>query len=138
MACIQVNTFSWKVTNAASTVATGGSGGGKANFGNLMITKTIDSATTPLFTACAGGVHIATGTLSLVKAGSGGQPYFKADMTEVFITSQELDGPNTETAVEVLTMSYRSIQFTYLVQGTTGTVTAKGVGGWNVATNAKM
>ncbi len=49
--------------------AAGGGGGGKASFQSFSFSKKTDSASPTLFQACVTGAHMATGTVSLRKAG---------------------------------------------------------------------
>src|SRR5580704_239160 len=49
--------------------AAGGAGGGKSSFQSFSFSKKTDSSSPQLFQACVTGAHLATGTVSLRKAG---------------------------------------------------------------------
>jgi len=134
---IQINSFSFGGTNL-STVGLGtGSGAGKVNLGPISFTKHPDKASVKLFVDMCTGTHIATAKLSAVKAGASQQAYLTLDMTEVFISSFTTSAA-TEMPVESVSLSYKSIQYTYYAQNPDGSVVASGVGGWDLAKNRKM
>src|ERR1039458_4726967 len=68
--------------------ASGGAGAGRAGFSAFSFMKKTDSASPLLFNACCQGTHIATGMLTLRKAG-GEQPveYLKYTFGQVFVES---------------------------------------------------
>ena len=135
---IQLSAYNFSGSNASSVAAgTGGSGVGKVSLGTINVTKQTDSASVKLFLNLCKGTHIATGLLSAIKSGGGGKPYLTLQLTEVFITSFQLDS-SSETPVERLSLSFRSIQVSYFAQNPDGTMVAKGVGGWDVARNAAL
>ena len=83
---IEVLSFSWGVTNAATSDAGGGGGVGKATFQDLSIVHKIDKASPKLLQACATGTHLKEATITHRKAGKGQQEFLIIKMNDVIIT----------------------------------------------------
>src|SRR5258705_1639974 len=87
---IEVLSFSWGVTNAASVAAGTGAGAGKASFNDLSFVHTIDKASPVLMQACATGTHLKEATITHRKAGKGQQEYLIVKMSDIIITGVSL------------------------------------------------
>src|SRR4051812_34585062 len=71
---IEIETYSWGLTQSGSIASGGGGGGaGKASFQDVHFTSLTSKASPLIAKACATGQHIAKAQLSLVK--SGGSPF---------------------------------------------------------------
>src|SRR5271170_7751587 len=67
----QLESFSFSLKNAVTIGSQSmGAGAGKAEFENFKFTKTIDSGSSVLFSACATGKHVDAAVLVLRKAGA--------------------------------------------------------------------
>jgi type VI secretion system secreted protein Hcp len=88
---INVESFSWGVSNA-STIgsATGGGGAGKATFGQLHITTPSQVSSPKLFAACATGAHFPNATIQVRKSNQ--ESFLKFELKEVVITSFNMSG----------------------------------------------
>ncbi len=122
--------------------ATGGAGGGKAEFPAFTIKKLVDSASPNFFRNCVAGAHYKTVTLACRKAGgdpsSAGRPYIKYTFGTVFTTKVEWahddDGPT-----ESIEFMYGSLKIEYFVQNKDGTMaTVPKMQGWSVLTNKAL
>jgi type VI secretion system secreted protein Hcp len=132
---IALSSFSWggeQVTSISTAAA--GHGAGKVTIHPLVVTKTFDKASVPLFKSLTIGTHAATATLSAVKAGANRKPYIKVDLKSVFVTSYVVTASD-EIPIESVTLSYEQITIEYFSQDDKGTVTSTGKAGWNVTTN---
>ncbi len=118
------------VTNTPGGVFGGGGGSGRAEFGPLVITKTVDRATPKLFVACATGVHIAQVQVDWIRKGhrpGSDEVFFTAllqDVTIIAVRSglPNQNDPNSEPhgPVEQISFNFGKIQWTYfLPDGTT-------------------
>ena len=84
---IDVESFSWGVSQTGSLATGGGSGAGKAQFQDLQISTNMSKASPLLFKACATGEHIKEATLSGRKAGDGkgSSDYLVIKMNDVLV-----------------------------------------------------
>jgi type VI secretion system secreted protein Hcp len=128
---IQVLSFSWGAHQVSSVAGTGGSGAGKADLSDFSIMKTYDKASPKLFKSLVKGTHIATGTLSAVKAGADGKPYLKIDFQELFVTSQQISA-SSEIPTESVSFSYNQIKIDYSAQDEKGNLQSTGAVTWNL------
>jgi len=123
--------------------ATGGGGGGKAEFDEFTITKNVDSASPNFFLNCVTGTHYNKVSLYCRKSGGSGdlsgKPYLTYTFATVFTTSVKWkhgdEGPK-----EDITFKYGSLVINYQPQDATGSLTnapAK-TSGWSVLTNKKF
>lgn len=143
-AAFELKDWSFKVSNK-STIgsATGGAGGGKAEFGEFTISKLVDSASTDFFRNCVAGAHYLKVCLACRKAGgdpsSAGLPYLIYTFSTVFTTEVSWkhsdDGPT-----EDITFVYGSVKIDYLPQKPDGTLdtSKKKTQGWSVITNKAL
>jgi type VI secretion system secreted protein Hcp len=132
---IPLLSFSHGGEQASSIAAgTGGHGAGKVTVHPMTITKPVDKSSVPLFKALTLGTHIATGTLSAVKAGANRKPYLKIDLKSVFVSSYMVSAVD-ENPVESISLAFEQIKIEYFAQDDKGTVTSTGSASWNTATN---
>jgi type VI secretion system secreted protein Hcp len=116
-AAIEVSSFQWDMTSPVNS-STGGSAG-RRRLGEFTITKTTDTTTPLLYKACASGMHISTGVLSVVPAvQTGPQVFLRYTFTDVFVSSinwgDNQGGP--ERPVESLSFVFESTVIDYLTQ----------------------
>jgi type VI secretion system secreted protein Hcp len=137
---MQMQAFSFEVDNPTSIgSATGGAGSGKVKFNALKITKEVDSASPQLFAACCSGTHLASATLSLVKAGATGKEaaYVTFDMKVIFISDIVMSLDDL-TPKEVVSFMFGSLLYTYKTQSETGVMTPASAKGWSILTNSAL
>ena len=106
---IELNSWSWGVTNGGSAYSTtSGAGTGKVSFHDLSFTKKVDAASPKLFLHCAKGTHFQKVTLTSRKAGETPQEYLVITLEEVLITSIQLagSGPGDEIPSEQVTLNF--------------------------------
>jgi len=132
---IQIMSWSWGGSQTSSVAGTGGSGAGKVSLDHFSIMKTFDKASVPLFKALCGGTHLATGTFTANKAGTGGKPYLKVDFKELFVTSIQTSG-SSEVPMESITFSFSEIKVQYSTQDEKGTATLANQFTYNATKNS--
>ena len=120
---IEVLSFSWGVTNAATIGAGGGAGAGKATFQDLSFVHTIDKASPLLLKACATGAHLKEATITHRKAGKGQQEYLIIKMNDVIITGV-VHGGSGEGSSETVSLAFAKVDFEYKPQKLDGTLDA--------------
>lgn len=130
---IEIHSWSWAVNNASGAASGGGSGKGKATGADLVFVHNYDKASPVLAKNCVGGKHFKDLVLTCRKAGDGQQDYLKITLKEVFISSVQPSGSQGGDVVEIVSCSYKDVEFTYKVQDDKGAPKGESKFGWNVA-----
>jgi len=136
---IQIESFSWGLNQTGSMSHGTGGGAGKVSVHDISITKNLDKSSPELMLSCCNGKHIATGLLTVRKAGEKPLEYMKIKLTDILISSVQNAGhPSQDTLTESLTLNFSKFQVEYQPQGKDG----KALGGpvmmgWDVKANVK-
>jgi type VI secretion system secreted protein Hcp len=137
---IEIQRFSIGVANP-STVGSGtsGSGGGKATFDTLRVTKFVDKSSPILLQMSASGDHFDTAQLTIRKAG-GKSPleYLIYTFTQVYIDSIKTlgeSGTAQDRPMDEVSFSYASVHVKYVPQKPDGTGDSPVEGGWDLVRN---
>ena len=121
---IEVLSWSWGVTNAATRAAGTGAGAGKASFHDLSFTHKIDKASPVLMKSCATGQHIKEATITLRKAGKGQQEFLIIKMNDVLVTAvSDADGAEAG-PVESVSLAFAKVDVEYKPQKADGSLDA--------------
>jgi len=118
--------------------AAGGAGGGKASFQSFSFSKKTDSSSPQLFQACVTGAHLATGTVSLRKAGGTALVYLTYGIKIAFVESVSWSGSTggDDSPMEHVSVSFGVLTVDYQPQDKTGAPKGGAVhGGWDVTIN---
>jgi type VI secretion system secreted protein Hcp len=121
---IEVLSFSWGVSNAGSMGYGSGGGEGKASFHDLSFTHKIDKASPVLMQACATGVHLKDGTITVRKAGKGQQEFLVIKMNDVIITSVTHGSAGSDGASENVSIAFAKVAVEYKPQKADGSLDA--------------
>ena len=121
---IEVLSFSWGVTQAGSSPASGGSGTGKAIFQDLVIVHNIDKASPKLLEACATGQHLKDATITHRKAGKSQQEFLVVKMNDVIITAVTHGGTAGQPSAETVSVAFAKVDFEYRPQKPDGSLDA--------------
>ena len=137
---IDLASFSWGAANAGTHGAGGGGGAGKVSIQDLHVVKHTDKASTKLFLFCASGKHVATGLLTVRKAGGDQQEYLKIKLTDILVSSYHVGGTNSGEVIptEQVSLNFAKIQVDYSPQKADGTLDAALSAGWDVKANVKV
>src|SRR5436190_7693794 len=92
---IEIESFSWGVSQTGAHSSGGGGGAGKASFQDLHFTTRVSKASPLLFKRCATGQHIQKATLFVRKAGGQQQDYMTITLTDVLVSSYRV-GPDED------------------------------------------
>lgn len=135
---IDVLAFSWGVSNAGSPGGGGGGGAGKAVFEDLLVVARTSKASPKLWLACATGQHVKTAVLTCRKGSGKSQAEFlKIKLTDVLITSYEIDGSDEEPPLDQVALGFAKVETEYVAQDPTGKLQPSVKAGWDVKKNAK-
>jgi type VI secretion system secreted protein Hcp len=110
---MEVTSWSWGVTNTADTSGGGGGGVGKADIHDLSFTKVIDKASPRLVVLAAGGVHVPSATLTVLRPGKSGLPYIQYKLTNVIVTSVQQAGSGDSQPLESVSLAFSKITVQY-------------------------
>ena len=135
---IELMSYSWNVSNPVQASPSNvGRTTGRPNFGELVVTKKLDSTTPILNDDCASARNLGTITLKLARqdeqAGEN-LVYMKYELKETLVSSVSVGGGG-DIPIETVTFNYAAINWIYVSQKTeagTGETVARG---WDLATN---
>jgi type VI secretion system secreted protein Hcp len=136
---IDLLAWSWGQANSGTFHQGSGGGAGKASFHDLSVTKFVDKASPDLYSACASGKHIASGTLVVRKAG-GENPveYMTITLDQILVSSVSTGGTQGEERLtENISLNFAKIKVEYKTQDSGGKSGAGGTFSWNIAANSK-
>lgn len=116
---IAASSIHMDLKNIGGTTATGGATAGKAQFGDFVITKPVDSASPQLFMNCATGKLIRTAVISLLAPGDQPVEFLKYTLSDVLISSVSVSASG-EAPTEQVTLAYSRIEIEYKPIGPDG------------------
>jgi type VI secretion system secreted protein Hcp len=134
---IDVLSWSWGMSNSGTAHLGSGAGAGKVNVQDMSITKYVDSASCDLMKICCNGKHLATGKLTVRKAGETPVDYLTVDLTEILVAACTTGGIGSDDRMtENVTLNFRQFQIKYKKQTDTGGSEDAGDTTWDIALNA--
>lgn len=123
---LEIDSFSWGVTNSGSMGRGGGGGTGKAEFQDVHFTKQTDKSSPLLMKAAASGEHIKKAVLTARKAGGkGGQvDYLKITLEDVMVSSFQSAGNagNSSIPNDSFSLNFTKIKYEYMPQKADGSL----------------
>lgn len=137
---IEIESFSFGGTNAASFASGGGGGTGKVALQDIHFVKRIDKASVKLFTAMCTGEHLKSAILIVRKQGKDQQEYLKITLSDCLVSSYQNGGSAGAGVVPMdqLALAYSKIEYSYKEQKPDGSLGGEVVGGWDLKTNKKV
>lgn len=136
---IDILSWSWGMSNTGSAHMGGGSGTGKANVQDMVVTKYIDKASVPLVQALVTGTHYKTGSLVFRKAGGSQVEFYKIDLTEILVSNISLGMSNSDDkGTENVALNFKTFKLTYSAQKADGTLDGSIDFGYDLAANDKL
>ncbi|WP_372797446.1 Hcp family type VI secretion system effector [Pontiella sp.] len=133
---IDVLSWSWGLSNSATTHISGGGGAGKASFKDLTVTKYLDKSSPALMTRISDGRHIPSATLVVRKVGSDPLEYLTITMTDIIVTSLSTGGSGGEDRLtENITLNFAEVEVEYIPQKIDGSTEQSVEFGWDIQAN---
>ena len=137
---MQVEDFSWGLTNSAHGSG-GGGGAGKVKFHDISVTKPLDTASPKLFQMCATGEHIKKAELFVRKAGGAGADYLHITLTDVLVSSYHVGSqqPKGPGETETISLNFAKYEEQYTPTRPDGSAAGGAVGAsYDLKTNKKL
>jgi len=137
---IQLDSFSFGVSQTGTSGTGGGAGAGKAHFQDVHLSKKVDKATPNLIKACATGQHIANAVVVFRKAGGQQEEYFTIKFKDILVSSvQGSDSGGVDgILMEQVSLNFTSVQYIYKEQAKDGTLKGTVDFGYDVKKNQKL
>ncbi len=133
---IDINSFSWGISNSGPVGSGGGGSSGKAIFAPLSWTQQLDKSVPSLFLAVASGTHFKNATLDVQQSGvKSSGVFFQMSFDDVIVTSLGLSGAGDVPSVNA-TLNSSKITMTYRPQKADGSLGTAVIGGWDLKKNA--
>jgi type VI secretion system secreted protein Hcp len=135
---IEILSWHWGMTQSGTGHFGPGSGGGKVSASDLTIQKRADKASNALMKYCANGKPIASGLLTMRKAGGDAQvEYLKVKLEQIVVSSYQMAGQSGELDQfhESLSLNFAKYVATFTEQTDQGTAGASSDNGWDFAAN---
>jgi type VI secretion system secreted protein Hcp len=134
---IDVLSWSWGMNQSGTMHIAKGGGAGKANVGDMQLTKHIDAATANLMKYCCSGKQFPSAILVCRKAGDTPVEYYKIEMKNVIISSVQVGGAQSDDRlIETVSLNFGEYASTYTPQDNEGKPGAAiGPAGYNMQTN---
>jgi len=118
---IQIESFSWGVSQQGTAGHGAGAGAGKANFQDFHFVMNTNSASPSLFLFCANGKHLKEGLLTCRKAGEKPANFLVVKFTDVLISSYQTGGSgHGDVPVDQVGLHFSKIEVDYLAQDEKG------------------
>lgn len=113
---IEVQGWTWGVTQSGTAGSGGGGGTGKAEFHDFSFTKRLDPSTPILLKACVTGQHLPMVTFEGASSSEKGPVYMRITMEDAIISSYQTGGSNGDQAapMESISINYAKIEFSYI------------------------
>jgi type VI secretion system secreted protein Hcp len=135
---IEIDSFSWGVSNAGSMASGGGGGAGKASFQDIHFTMKVSKASPKLMMAVATGEHMKSVELTLRKAGSTQTDYYTITLSDVLVSSYSTSGESGSVPTEQVSLNYAKIEFQYIPTNPDGRAGEAVKAGYDVKANVKI
>ncbi|MFO0875767.1 MAG: type VI secretion system tube protein Hcp [Gemmataceae bacterium] len=136
---IDVQSWSWGMSNSGSAHTGGGQGAGKVNVQDLSFSHYIDKSTPDLMLACCTGKHIPKAVLTVRKAGGSPLDYLQITMEDLIVTGLTTGGSTGDDRLtETVNLNFAKVKVQYKEQTPTGAVGDKPQMGWDIRSNSKL
>ena len=134
---IDVLAFSWGVSQAGSSGRGVGVSAGKAIFEDLLVVARTSKASPKLWQACATGQHLKTAVLVCRKAGKAPLEFLKITLTDVTITSYEIDSSDEELPLDQVALAFAKVETEYVSVDPKGKAQPPVTTAWDLKKTAK-
>lgn len=135
---IEVDSFSWGLSQTGAAGAGGGGGAGKVQFQDFHFTAVESKASPNLFIKCASGEHIKVATLTGRRAGQNPQEFMHIKLEDVLISSYQNGASGEALPGDQVSFNFAKIGFSFVPQDATGKLLPAVQTGWDLKQNKKV
>lgn len=138
---IELDSFSWGVTNQAVPRGGGGAGAGKATFQDFHFVARTGVQSPVLLQSCAAGQHFLKVMLGVVSSGERTQDFLKIRLQDVLVSSYQVGGSDTGEdgrPSDQFSLNFTKIEMDVFAQNAAGANGKVSHGGWDLKTNSKI
>jgi type VI secretion system secreted protein Hcp len=137
---IDIESFSWGVSQQGTSGVGGGSGAGRSVAQDFHFVKKSDKASANLMLACATGKHLKLAVLTARKAGGKQDDYLIFKLEDGLVSTYQIGGSGGSDIVpmEQLSINFSKVKITYKVQKADGSLGGPVDGGYDWAARAKI
>ncbi|SDC70531.1 Hcp family type VI secretion system effector [Paraburkholderia lycopersici] len=128
---IQVENWTWKMSQRSSMMSGSGGGAGKASVEDLVFFHQVDRASPNLMSYCLTGKHIDQVVLTMRKAGGVPLDFLQITMSDVIVTGAEMSA-----SYEQVRLSFARVKQEYIVQNALGGSRGVVTGTFDIKANA--
>jgi type VI secretion system secreted protein Hcp len=123
---IEVDSFSWGISNAGSHASNAGGGAGKASFQDIHFTSSVGKASTNLALFCATGKHIKKAVLFVRKQGDKQQDYYTLTLEDLLVSGYQSGDAAGGSSIptDQFSLNYAKIKYEYKPQKADGSLDA--------------
>lgn len=111
---IEIEAFSWSGMHTGSMESGAGLAAGKAQVGDLQVTKRMDKSSPKLKLACCTGNPVREAYLVVDRAGETPTPYLKVVMSDAVISSYSVSSGGGDLPMESISISYTKVDIGYI------------------------
>lgn len=134
---IEIESFSWGVSNSGTHAAGHGGGAGKASYQDLHCTANVNKASATLMLKCATGEHIKKAVLHVRKQGKGQQEFYTVTLEDLLVSSYQ-SGDSTggnPVPTDQFSLNFAKIKFEYKPQNKDGSLGSAITGTYDLKKN---
>lgn len=119
---IDILSWSWSISQSGTVHLGGGAGAGKASVSDINIIKYVDLSSPKLALFCTSGKHIATGKLTIRKAGDKPLEYLTYELEDILISSIQIGGSagGDDRLTESVGLNFAKVKGKYTEQAADG------------------
>lgn len=125
----EIDVLGWSWGIKAHAEMAGGGASGKASIKELRLLKHVDRASTALMSLATTNEVIKKAVLTVRKAGTTQQEFFKVTIENGRLTSYDVQAPESDTSpglLEIVTFAFQKIAIEYRMQGEDGQLRGTG------------
>jgi len=135
---IDIESWSWGVTQTGTHQIGGGGGAGKASPSDINFSMSVCKASPVLYLHCATGTHIKECTLVTRRAGTEQQEYLTIKLSDVLVSSYQSGGSGGPLPQDQFSLNFGKMEFEYKPQKSDGTLDSPVKTGYNYKENKKV
>lgn len=128
---IEVESYSWGVSQSGTFDPGGGGGAGKASFSDFSFMMPQSVASPVLMLSCASGKHLKEALLTARRSGKAGLDYYKLRFYDLLITSYQ-EAASGDVPMESISFNFSKMEMEYQPRNAKGALGPPVKAGWDL------